>query len=260
MKKKYLIEGTYQTKTNEEKQFEIEYDNVPENEEKNNKLLELLDHPWQLIKEGGKLGVNGVKRFFTVLFLFSVSNTFLFLYSINRLFSTDFEFRKLLVVCFVLIIGLSLTIYSAYRTYHYVVIDTIRVIYENLSSFFQKISQLIIDKVEHLFQGKVDLSDTKLTKALDFGTMVNSKYQKTPKFLRKGIVLILNKIPFFGMLTDLKEDISKGNKVEASTKLYNKMDGFITESIFGNNNTKWVWWLLPLNILLLIILIRFKIG
>ncbi|WP_375237874.1 hypothetical protein [Aurantibacter sp.] len=135
-----------------------------------------------------------------------------------------------------------------------------RVIYENLSSFFKKISELVIDKAEGLFQGKIDLSDNQLTKALDFGKIVNSKYQKTPAFLRKGIILILNKIPFVGMLIDLKEDIVKGNKIEASTKLYSKMDGFISGTIFGNNNTKWVWWLLPLNIIILIALIKFKIG
>jgi len=260
MKKEYSIEGIFQINGNEEKEFEITYDNIPENEGNNNKLLQLLNHPWRLIKEGGKLGVNGVKRFFTVLFLFSISNTILFFYSISRLFSTDFEFSKIFFVFLVLIIGLGITIYSSYRTYQYVIIDTIRVIYENLSSFFKKISELIIDKSEGLFQSKVDLSDNELKKALDFGKIVNSKYQKIPKFLRKGIILILNKIPFVGMLIDLKEEISKGNKLEASTKLYNKMDGFISESIFGNNNTKWVWWLLPINILILIILIKFKIG
>ena len=62
------------------------------------------------------------------------------------------------------------------------------------------------------------------------------------------------------MLIDLKQEISQGNKVEASTKLYNKMDGFISDSIFGNNNTKWVWWLLPLNVIILFIFIKIKIG
>lgn len=240
--------------------FALKDNILSDNNEDNNKLLQLLNHPWRLIKEGGKLGVNGVKRFVTVLLLFSISNTILFFYAINRLFATNFEFTKAFFVFLVLIIGLGITIFSTYKTYQYVVIDTMRVIYENLSSLFQTISETIVDKVEGLFQGKVDLSDNQLTKALDLGKMVNSNYQKTPKFLRKGIVLILEKIPFAGMLIDLKEDILKSNKIEASTKLYNKMDGFISESIFDNNNTKWVWWLLPINIIILLVLIKFKIG
>ena len=260
MKKKFSIHGSYQVNGGDEKEFEIEYNNLPENEENNNRLLQLLNHPWRLIKEGGKLGVNGVKRFFTVLFLFAISNTILFFYAIKRLFSTDFEFSKLMFVILVFILGLAVTIYASYRAYQYVIIDTMRVIYENLSSLFHKISELIIDKTEHVFKSKGKVSDNQLQKTLDFGKMVNSRYKKTPKFLRKGIILILSKIPFAGMLIDLKEEITNGNKVEASSKLYNKMDGFISNTIFGNNNTKWVWWLLPLNLLVLLFLIKSKIG
>lgn len=253
-------ETTNQMNTIEKNEFYVEYNNQPENDEKNYKVFELLNHPWRLIKEGGKLGINGIKRFFTVLFLFAISNTILFFFAIGRLFVTNFEFYKIAIAFLVLIIGVVITVYAAYRTYQYVIIDTMRVIYENLSSFFQKISVLIIDKAENLFQGKINLTDNQLTKAVDFGKLVKSKYQKTPKFLQKGIILILNRIPFAGMLIDLKEDIVKGNKAEASAKLYSKMNIFITESIFGNNNTKWVWWLLPLNVISLLVLIKFQIG
>ncbi len=264
MKQKFTIEGSYTINGKEEKHFEeafeIEYDVNPETEERNNKLLKLLNHPWRLIKEGGKLGVNGVKRFSTVLFLFGGANTILFIYSLSRLFASEFEFSKLLMVLLVLIVGLGITLFSAYRTYQYVLIDTLRVIYENLSSFFQKVSESVIDKVEDKFKGKVDLTDNQLTKAMDFGKMVNTKYRRTPKFLRRSIVMVLNKIPFVGMLLDVKDDIAQGNKVQASAKLYNKMDGFISNTIFGSNNTRWVWWLLPLNIIGMVIFIRMKIG
>ncbi|APY08978.1 hypothetical protein BWZ20_12025 [Winogradskyella sp. J14-2] len=70
-----------------------------------------------MIKEGGKLGVNGVRRFFTVLFLFAISNTILFFYVIKQLFSTDFEIGKLMFVFLVFIIGLAVTIYASYRAY-----------------------------------------------------------------------------------------------------------------------------------------------
>lgn len=90
--------------------------------------------------------------------------------------------------------------------------------------------------------------------------MINSRYQKAPSFLKKGIILILNRIPFAAMLLDLQDDILNGKKVEASKKLYIKMDDFISNILFGNNNTKWIYWLLPLNIIAVILLIKFKIG
>jgi hypothetical protein len=154
----------------------------------------------------------------------------------------------------------GITIYAAYRTYHYVIIDTLRVIYENLSSLFKKIAALIIDKVAGLFERKKEVSEDQLTKALDFKKMVNSKFQIVPNFLRKGIIRILYKIPFVGMILEVKDDIKKGNKAEASVKLYTKMDNFITEYIFGSNNTNWVWWVLPANIIVLFVLIKLKIG
>jgi hypothetical protein len=260
MKKKYKIKGTYSFNNSEEKDFEIEYDNLIENEEDNLKLFQLLQTPLSLFKEGGKLGITGIKRFFTVLFLFAISNTILFFYSVVRLFSTSFEFSKIGYVFLIFILGVGMTIYAAYRTYHYVIIDTLRVIYENLSSLFKKIAELIIDKVAGLFEGKGNVSEDQLTKAFDFKKMVNSSFQIVPKFLRKGIIQILNKIPFVGMVLELKGEIQKGNKAEASAQLYTKMDNFITEYIFGSNNTNWVWWVLPANIIVLFVLIKLKIG
>ncbi len=237
-----------------------EYGIPIEKTEKNAKLLNLIKQPWRLIREGGKLGVKGVKRFITNVFLFSIANLFLFFYAIYRLVSTEFFASKILIVIVVLILGIIFTFYAASRTYRYVMIDTVRVIYNGLGSFFQKISERIIDKVEPIFRNKESVPNEQLKKALDFGKMVNSKFRKTPKFLRKAIILILNRIPFVGMLTDLQSEITSGKKTEAGRNLYLKMDGFITESIFGNNHTRWVWWLLPLNILVQIVIIRWKIG
>ncbi len=260
MNEKQTFSGTYQVGNNSEKEFEITYNNSPEKEENTAQLLKLLNSPWQLIKNGGKFGVNSVKRFFTVLFLFGACNTILFFYALATLFGSGFAFGKLAFVFLVLIIGVALTVFASYKTYQYVVIDTIRVTYENLASLFKKLTDLLVDKTEAVFDGKVNLNSQQFSKAIDIGKTVHQTYSGLPSFLRKGIVLILNKIPLVGMLTELKEDIASGNKAEASTKLYTKMDGFITETVFGNNNTKWIWWLLPLNIIGLIVLIKIKIG
>ncbi|MCB9245855.1 MAG: hypothetical protein H6606_05440 [Flavobacteriales bacterium] len=260
MKRRSTIEGTYQVNGNGEREFVVEFDDLPESEENNSKLFALLDHPRRLLKEGRKQGVHGVKRFFSVLFLFGITNTLLLFYSIIRLISLPFEFNKLLFVLLILIIGLGFTFISAYRTYQYVVLDTMRVIYGNLSSFFYRISELLIDKAENVFKGKADLTDSQITKVLDLGNLLNARFQRMPRFMREGITMILDRIPFVGMLMDLKEDVLNGNKSEASAKLYGKMDHFISNSIFGKNNTRWVWWLLPLNVLILLILIKVKIG
>lgn len=192
--------------------------------------------------------------------LFAVSNFIAFIYAIITLLSSDFSVSKLFYLVLILIIGIACTVYATYRTYQFVIIATMEVLYKNLSSFFEKISELIIDKVEHLLKGTNRLSSEKLKSALDLRKMINSRYQKAPSFLKKGIILILNRIPFAAMLLDLQDDILNGKKVEASKKLYIKMDDFISNILFGNNNTKWIYWLLPLNIFAVILLIKFKIG
>lgn len=249
-------------KLNDENDQILDNTNVTESTEKNKRLLQLLDksNPWPLIREGGKLGVNGVKRFFTIVFLFSITNTLLFFYAIAQLVSNGFALGKVFFLLLVLLVGVGFTIYAAYRTYEYVVIDTMRVIYENLTSFFQKICLTIVEKAASLIKSKTNLTDDQLTKALDFGKMVNEKYKKTPKFLRKGAILLLKRIPLVSMLIALKNAITSENKLEASQKLYNKIDGFISDNILGNNHTRWVCWLLPLNIVILGLIIHFQLS
>lgn len=243
----------------EEIEFDLPYDR-PENREKTNRLIQLFYRPWSLIKEGGKLGLKSVKRFFVILFLFAFSNLLLFFYALYRLFSTSFEWHKLLLLLLILLLGIGFTIYAGYKTYRYVLVDAMQVVYGNLSSFFYGISEQIIEKTYGFSGGKIDVNKN-LHKTLDFGKMVHSKYRKIPKILRKGIILILSKIPFTGILFSLQSDLQKNNnKAEASAKLYHKMDKFISGNIFKKNNTFWLGWLFPLNIIVLILLIKFLIA
>ncbi|MCB9202448.1 MAG: hypothetical protein H6604_05315 [Flavobacteriales bacterium] len=232
---------------------------MSKNEKYNTQLIQLFNRPCKLIKEGGKFGINSVGYFIFVLGLFSISNITLFLYSLSRLASTGFEARKVFFILLIFVVGFGFTLYSAYRMYQYLRINVVKVIYGNLSSIFQSISELIINKTESLFKDKFNLTNSQLKKALDFGRMINIRYHKMPKFLRTAIILLLNKIPIVDMLLELKEEIFKGNKLDASVKLYNRMDKHISNSIFRNNNTTWIWWLFPLNMGVLFVFIKLMI-
>ncbi len=263
-KKEYKAGGFYQKNDEAPKEFEITYENSPEKQENTYKLMELLasPSPWRILFEGGKLGVKAIKHFFLIVFLFLFTNTILFFYALTRWFMTGLEINKpnLLAILFTFLLGLAATLYAAHQAYGYVLIDTIRVIYENLASLFQKICEIIIDKAEAIFKGKKQVSDKALANALDFGKMINEKFQKVPRFIRRGVIFIMDKIPVVGMLMELKDDLEAGNKEDASFKLYMSIDDFIQENIFGNNTVSWIWWLLPLNIIVIGILIRSQIG
>lgn len=230
------------------------------NEGQTKKIIKLLDHPWQLITQGGKLGINGVKRFFSILFLFVTVNILLFFFCLYRFFVTDFTFTKLGMVFFVLIIGILITIHAMYRTYRYVLVNAIQVIYENMTPFFYKIVEDLIHKTEKAFEEKIDIKSSHFAKSIDFSKTIHNKYKKSPRLLRKGILLILKRIPFSSLLLEMREDVISGNKQQACEKLFGKMNDFLNDRIFGNNHTRWVYWLLPVNILVIIALILIKLG
>ncbi len=231
-----------------------------DNVEHSTKILQLLNHPWRLLKEGGKLGLNGGKRFFTIVSLFCTSNIILFIYAISRVLSTEFKFSNILVVTLVATIGISITIYSAYRTYKYVKFQLLQLIYESSSTIFQKISEFIVEEFQNISIQTTNISNSKLSSFLKLGIFVNSKFEKSPKILRNGIILILNRIPFASMVTDLNLISTTASKEEATVKLFQRMDTFIRESIFNSNNTRWVYWFFPLNIFIVIFIIKILIG
>jgi hypothetical protein len=256
MKKKYTTEVHDQESG---KSWKIEFENSQENTEKANKLSELMDHPWQLITQGGKLGVTGIKRFILIFILFSFVNSVLFIYGLVQFITTGASPNKLVILLVLALLGVGATAYAAYRAYQYAFIDVVRVIYENMSGFFQKICAIIIDKVWAIFQDKTKLNNKQLEKAINIGEIVNEQYKKMPRLLKRGITLVLSKVPVVGTLMTLRNELVEGGKEKASHKLFEKMDGLIGD-FFQANNTRWVWWLLPLNIVVMYVVIKLKIG
>lgn len=234
---------------------------IPEIEnEKNASLLELLNHPLELLRNGSKFGITGFKRLLTNGFLFGASNLVLFLYAIYRTFATELAGSHFGYVILVLLIGIGFTAYAISLTYKYIVINVLSAVYENSTSLLQRATTGIIDRVDGMLDGTKEMTDAQVQKAVNVGSIVNDKYAKAPRILKKGITMVLNRIPLVGMLMDVKEDLVAGNKTTANDKLYNNIDGFLTNSVFGTNNTKWVWWLLPLNIIISLVIIFWEIG
>ena len=158
----------------------------------------------------------------------------------------------------VAIIGFIFTIIATYKMYRYNLIKGFSSVYKHISPFFQKISAFVVHKSEDLLNGKTNLKNNKNSKAIDVKKMLNESYDKVPGFLKFGMTFIINRIPFVEMLTDLKEEMNENDKEAASKKLYGKMDNYINDSVFGNNTKKWIYWLLPLNIIVQLVFIYLK--
>ncbi|MFV0304387.1 MAG: hypothetical protein ACK5IC_02755 [Moheibacter sp.] len=246
----------YNTEIDQNEYLKSETNSI--NEEKENWLFQIFKHPFKLLKESSKLGFNGVKKLITVIFLFSVTNLLLLFYAIYVLRS-DYSSGKLPYTLLVLIIGIAVTIFAVYKTYQYIILETLRSLYDSMTPYVEGIANSIIDKYETYSGKEVNLSENQLARTLNYGIILSEKYQKMPSLLRKSIVFLLNRIPVVGILLDLSDNMSNSTKEEASGILYSRINSYVYDSIFGNNNMKWIWWLLPLNIIIQLVLIYFKI-
>ncbi len=209
-----------------------------------------------LISSTGKFGVKGVKYFLMVVFLLGFVNTIFLIISIFSFSAVEPMSKYLLCIFLIVILGILFTIGALYFTYKYLLIDGISVLYKHAAPFFRKLSTLIIDKVEHIAIDKMHISDAHIDKAFNVGNILAETYgQKTPRFAQKGISFIINRIPFTNLILNIKDSIKDRDKEKASSILYNEIDNYIRISILGGNSMKFMYWILPLNILFQIILI-----
>lgn len=246
MTNKNKVRGYYEV-NGQRKEFEFEFENSAENEARIERLSAVLEKPFELLLESGKSGVKGFIRVVLILGFFAFTNFCLLLFGFRQWAAIDFQGDKFMVLALGILAGFAITIVAGYLLYQFLIIDVIRVIYESLKPLFQKLCNLIIGKTAFLLSGKADPTTEPLTQIVDTASIVQEFFASLPWLFRKGLTLILNQIPFVEMLKDLHTDISKGNTAIASEQLYEQVDSFIQEDIFGANNTNWASWLLPLN-------------
>jgi hypothetical protein len=158
------------------------------------------------------------------------------------------------------LVSIAFVAFAAYKAYHFVLKDSLRVVYQFTQPFFKKISDSIIEKSNDLMNDKIDLKHQKLSKVIDISKILFEQYGKVPTLLKSAIDMIINKIPIVGMLNEMREMIFQEDKEKASQALFRKIDGFITEKVFGDNNTNWIFWLLPLNITIHLLIAFLKIS
>mgnify|MGYP006928158305 CR=1 FL=1 len=232
--------------------------NQLEAQEKTARVLELLERPMLLLAKGKSLGVKGVTRFVFIILLFGAVNTFIYISAlvVALMYHSEISLSGLSFLLWVILTGFAFTFFAGYKAYRYAIIDALRVVYSGLGPVFKSLTGSLVDKAGEMYSSSNSIDSNKLESSVDIISILKDKFERIPRLLRKGIGFILNRIPFVSMLDDVSGDIKAGNQNEAKDKLYSNMDGFITNTIFGGNNTRYVYWLLPLNIVIQIILIK----
>lgn len=213
-------------------------------------IIALLNKPLSLIRQSGNLGIKGVKRLIGIIFLFALSNLILDIYAIVSLILSNYTHTKLLNLLLLIITGIGITAFAAYKAYQYLMINALQVIYTLSKETIQNVCYNIVLKADQVFNSESFKNKTQSEGVQTTTAFIAEFYEKQPTVLKKGLQLVFKRIPLATMLFEMRTEILKGNHKDSSEKLFGAMDAFLTRNIFEANNTKWLGWLLPTNILL----------
>jgi hypothetical protein len=220
-----------------------------------NAIIRLFEHPVKFLLQGGKYGLRSVGKFISVVILFFVTNIILFLFLLYRLFAYGYTHQELGWLICIVIFGILFLLYAGYRAYYVVMIDVFNLMYSNLSPFFHQLCGCIIDHSAELYASNIGKrGGKKLEQIICFTSQLSVEFGKRiPRLIQWVFSFILNRIPVIGMLCDMKQTIESGDREKAESQLFGKVDQYIHESIFKPNNLRYIFWLLPLNILFIIV-------
>jgi hypothetical protein len=223
-------------------------------------LLGLCSNPLKLIREGQKFGITAVKTFISIMLLFAGLNLLMLVIGIYRVATGDVNFENIMLLLTVLLLGIGMSMYAAYRTYKFVLFDTLRVIYKNLGPMMRSICAKLVDKAAGIYYRKAEFRDNKIENLVDVDVILTELYGRVPVIVQNGIIRLLNRVPFLSMVNALRVDILEGRKESASETLYLQMDEFITENVFSRNNTSWVIWLIGVNMIIQLLIVFYAIA
>ncbi|HCS20336.1 MAG TPA: hypothetical protein DIW47_07210 [Bacteroidetes bacterium] len=238
-----------------------EYIDIPEiKDEKVKQVIGLMGNPLKLILQGGAVGLLAARKVVLMILLFFLANTFLGLYAIYVFFVSDAVIGDLPWVLAVVGAGIICTALAAYKGYQFVLIEAIRICYKAMNGLFLQFSAFIVDKAAALMQKENPSGNKDISFAMSVSDMIRQRFNKLPLLLRKGVGLILNRVPIAVMVNELRTEIRQGNKEQASQMLFTKMDTFIEDKLFAKNSNLWMWILFFFNLLVGLLIIQYKIG
>lgn len=227
---------------------------------KSQQIIDLMHKPLLLIKNSASIGIKGIRRFFTIVFLFAISNIILDIYAIVCFLLADYSNYKLINLLLLIFTGIVVTALAGYKAYQYLLINAAGAIYTNSQATILQFCNNLVVKADHFFNAE-SFKNTSRNKGLQTTkTFVETFYEKQPSIIKKGLQRILNRIPVAQILLDMRTDILNGKHEASAEKLFGLMDNYLKQNVFEVNNTRWVGWALPTNILLFYLWIDLMIN
>jgi|GEM_PF-2321331 len=234
--------------------------NLQANDPQSKQLIGMLGHPLRLLRNSGKEGLRALRNFFIMLVLFVLSNMIFFALGLYSYFTGDAETGAIGWVFVLVLIGIVCTALAAYRGYQYLIIEMMHQIYRTMDGVMRKLCNSIIDKVRVLLNNSHEVGQEKFEQQINLTVIVRERYRSSPRLFRKGLIMMLSRIPLFPFVQELHDEIEAGDRAASSKKLHLKLDGFIEEKIFGTNSNQMMLIILLINVLGSLLIITYKLG
>ncbi|WP_330441639.1 hypothetical protein [Flavobacterium sp. C4GT6] len=226
------------TSNGQSKEYNLEVDNGTLQ-----KLQTLLGSPLSVIKHGGK----GLFKSIMALVILAIINLSFFVYSLFNLGES-----KAYTPILVLLLGVVFTCWYAYKAYNYIYINVTREAFKGLAPIFKKVCGIAVDVVSD----KAKNGETKIAKAHVSATEIVNRINNLPYLVKKILIFLFNRVPFSGIINEAWEVINSGDNEKATDVVYGKLSGYANNKVFNKNKFNWVLWYIPLNIIVLVVLIK----
>lgn len=231
------------------------YTGITERQSKKiDQLLNLAKSPMAMIKNAGKFGIKGGKRFLGITILFSIVNFILIVAAIITWVSAGYEMGRLWHLLIAILLGIGFTVFAGFKAYRYAISQVLYAIYLQLSPFFRKLCGKLVDKTKKKLGGGGSIDKEDVAIDMNAESLLEDDSKKASSYVKRGLNFILKRIPIVGMLIEIKDEIKLGSRDEATDALYHRLNNYVEEEIFGGLHTKWTYILLPLNIVIMVVL------
>lgn len=215
------------------------------NENKLDLLMQLSGSPLQLLRNGGKVGISGIGRLIGIIVLFCFVNLLLLIVAIYK--------QNIAAGGLVILLGLFCTVYAYNRAYSGIIFDLAKFVYQSASPLFCAICTQIVEQASK-FSGKQSGS-VRIEDVINVQKLVEEKLGKAPRIICKSISSILKRLPIANMLSGMQNVLASEGKEQAAILLHRKIDKYVEEAIFSRNTISWLFWLLPLNVIVPLLLL-----
>lgn len=217
-------------------------------------LLSLAQSPMAMIKNAGKFGIKGGKRFLGITLLFSAVNFILIVAAIVVWIGAGYEMGSLWHLLIAILLCIGITAFASFKAYRYALTQVSYAIYLQLSPFFRKLCGKLVDKAKKKLGSGDSIDKSDVAVDMNAESLLEDDSKKASSYVKRGLNFILKRIPIVGMLIEIKDEIKLGSRDEATDALYHRLNTYVEEEIFGGNNTRWTFILLPLNVVVAIVL------